>query len=157
LGVQELPYDPKIVPHMPYLLSVGRSILKDVTKVGNLMKAKKIMEIIFEQLSSDHQQGVMNIYNFYVENSFAAYPENNLPDEFFYKILDMTKDFPSYAIKIGEKIIGFAFLRYYNPLPTFKGCAEISYFIDKNFPHISVLRAWQPGFVRLREALCAPL
>ena len=91
------------------------------------------MEIFFERMSIEHKKEIMDIFNYYVENSFAAYPDTILPYDFYGKFMEMTKDYPAFSIKVECKIVGFCFLRAYNPFPTFKETAEITYFIDKDF------------------------
>ncbi len=89
--------------------------------------------IYFENLDASHRKEVMDIFNYYVENSFSAYPEKKLHYEFFNKFLEMTKGYPAYTIKTNNKIVGFCFIRAYNPFPVFNETAEITYFIDKDF------------------------
>jgi len=73
----------------------------------------------------------MNIFNYYVENSFAAYPETKLPYEAFDMFLEISKGYPTGVIRDGNgKIIGFGMLRTHNPMPAFSQAAEITYFID---------------------------
>jgi len=88
------------------------------------------MKINFENMSFEHREAVMDIYNYYVNNSLATYPDDVLPYEYYEKFLDMTKCYPAYVIKENDKIVGFCMLHAYNPFPTFKQCAEIFYFID---------------------------
>lgn len=85
----------------------------------------------FVKMDTEHACGVMAVYNHYIENSFAAYPEQMLPVKFFDKLLEMTEGYPAFVIKSGDGIVGFCLLRAYNPFPTFKNTAEISYFIDE--------------------------
>jgi hypothetical protein len=47
--------------------------------------------------------------------------------------MEMAKDNPAFLIKAKDKIVGFCFLHAYNPLLNFKECAEITYFIDKDY------------------------
>ena len=63
--------------------------------------------VTFEELNGGHKIDVMNIYNYYVENSYAAYPEKKLEYSFFENIMNMTKGYPAYAIKMDEKVVGF--------------------------------------------------
>jgi len=88
--------------------------------------------VIFEELNERHKCDVMNILNYYVENSYAAYSEEKMADTFFENIVNMTTGYPAYVVKIDENIVGFAFLRAYNPFSTFSETAEITYFIDKD-------------------------
>jgi len=89
--------------------------------------------LTFEKLNKEHEIDVMSIFNYYVENSYAAYPEKSLPDVFFKNLMCMTEGYPAYTVKMDEKVVGFAFLRAYNPFPTFNETAEITYFIDKDY------------------------
>lgn len=92
------------------------------------------MELKFEPLTEKYSKEVMDIFNYYVENSYAAYPEQSLPYQFFNRFLEMAKGYPTYVIKDNPagKVIGFCLLRVYNPMPSFKETAEITYFIDKD-------------------------
>lgn len=90
-------------------------------------------KIEFEDLRIEHKTEVMNIFNYYIENSYAAYPEKRLPDEFYARILDMTKGYPAFVIKANSIIIGFCFVRAYNPFPAFSETVEISYFINRSY------------------------
>lgn len=92
------------------------------------------MEPIFEKMNGTHGKEVLDIFNYYIENSFAAYPATKLPYSFFSRFLEIPNGYPSYVIKNGDtkNIIGFCFLKSYNPFPTFKETAEITYFIDKD-------------------------
>lgn len=91
------------------------------------------MEVVFEKMSVNHRKDIMDIYNYYIDNSLSAYPESALPYEFFDNFLEMTKDYPAFSIKVTDKIVGFCFLRAYNRFPTFRETAEITYFIEKDY------------------------
>ncbi|WP_231932281.1 MULTISPECIES: GNAT family N-acetyltransferase [Butyricimonas] len=95
------------------------------------------MNITFEKLGNKHQKEVMDIFNYYVENSFAAFAEHRLPDIFFEKILEKIQDYPAYAIKESDSgaTAGFCYLSPYHPLPTFRHTAQISYFILPHYTH----------------------
>ncbi len=91
------------------------------------------MNCIFETMSQEHESEVMDIFNYYIENSFYAYPETRIPNQFFSKFLEIAKFYPAFVIKTEGIIVGFCLLRPYNPFPVFKETAEISYFIKKEF------------------------
>lgn len=85
-------------------------------------------------LSADDRIDVMDIFNHYVEHSFAAYPEEKLPYAFFDTFLGMSQGLPRGTIKEARgEIIGFGLLRSYNPLPTFSSTVEITYFIKPGY------------------------
>ena len=89
------------------------------------------MEYIINPITIEDREPVINIFNYYVENSFAAYPENKLPYQAFDMFLQMAKDLPTATIKEENgKLLGFGMLRKYNPMPVFSYTAEITYFID---------------------------
>lgn len=85
--------------------------------------------ICFEPLAAEHARAVMDIFNYYVENSFAAFAEERLPDSFFEKMQEKTKGFPAYVMKDDQAVIGFCYLSAYHPFPTFRETVKISYFI----------------------------
>jgi L-amino acid N-acyltransferase YncA len=92
------------------------------------------MEYLVTPLSSEDRESVMDIFNYYVENSFAAYPENKLPYHAFDMFLQMSNGFPSGAIKDQNgEIVGFGMLRSHNPIPTFSQTAEATYFIHPEY------------------------
>ena len=90
------------------------------------------MNITFEQMSDDHRIEIIDIFNFYILNSYSAYPEEKVSYDYYDKFLEMTVNFPAFAIKLNDKIVGFCLLSSYNPLSTFNETAVITYFIDKD-------------------------
>jgi phosphinothricin acetyltransferase len=88
------------------------------------------MEQTITPLTRDDQNPVMDIFNHYIEHSFAAYPETPLPYPAFDMFLQMTKGYPTGVIRDSEgKVTGFGMLRPYNAIPAFSGTAEITYFL----------------------------
>ena len=65
------------------------------------------MNLSFEKLSLEHKYPVMEIYNYYIEHTFAAFPGTKLPSNFYEKILEDIKDYPAYAVKLDDKIEDF--------------------------------------------------
>jgi L-amino acid N-acyltransferase YncA len=47
------------------------------------------MNVKLEPITIEHQKEIMDIFNYYIENCFAAYSENKLPYEFFEKFLQL--------------------------------------------------------------------
>jgi L-amino acid N-acyltransferase YncA len=89
-----------------------------------------VIAYTFEKMADQHRTAVINIFNYYIANSFAAYPEESVSYEFFDHFLDMTRGYPAVVIKDQtETIVGFAFLHAYRPGSTFHRVAEITYFI----------------------------
>lgn len=92
------------------------------------------VNIEFKNMTKEYSKEVIDIFNYYVENSYAAYPESKLQYKFFKKFLEIISGYPAFVInkKKDDKIIGFCFLRPYNPFPVFRGTAEATYFIEKD-------------------------
>lgn len=85
---------------------------------------------LLEPIGPSDQKGVIDIFNHYIEHSFAAYPEHKVPYEFFGMFLDMCKDYSSITVKDSEgTLAGFGMLRPHNPMAAFSHTAEITYFI----------------------------
>jgi L-amino acid N-acyltransferase YncA len=77
---------------------------------------------------------VIDIFNYYVENTFAAYPEQGVTYKFFDVLLNMCQDYPAATAKDGEgNVVGFGMLRPYHPASVFASTAEITYFVKPDF------------------------
>lgn len=85
----------------------------------------------YVKMDIEHGSDVMEILNYYIKNSFAAYSDQELPITFFEKLLEMTEGYPAFVLKSDDDVVGFCFLRAYNPFSTFKNTAEVSYFINE--------------------------
>ncbi|MFV8417550.1 GNAT family N-acetyltransferase, partial [Methanosarcina mazei] len=97
---------------------------KQVSKVGYK----------FSPISSEDREAVIDTFNYYIENSFAAYPETRVPYEFFEFFLQVTSGYPNAVVRDENKnFVGFCMLRPYSPMSAFSGTAEISYFIRPEF------------------------
>jgi len=88
------------------------------------------MEYSISPISIQDREAIIDIFNYYVENSFAAYPENKLPYEAFDTYLQRANGLPTASIRDRNgKIVGFGMLRPHNPSPTLSQTAEVAYFI----------------------------
>ncbi len=88
------------------------------------------MEVILVPFEEKHRKPVIDIFNHYVLEGFAAYPENPLPYEAFDLFRKMTAGYPAYAAETGDgAVAGFGFLHTHSPMPTFAHVAELSYFL----------------------------
>ena len=94
------------------------------------------MNIRFEKLGEGDREAVIDLFNYYIENSFAAYPEKKVPYGLFDQFLALTEGYPAFTVRDEEqadRIVGFAFLRPYHPLAEFQRAAEITYFIEPGY------------------------
>ncbi len=83
-------------------------------------------------MSLDDRDAVIDIFNYYIDNTFAAYPEEPVPYEFYDTFLNMCRGFPNGVLRneSGE-VTGFGMLRPYSPVTTFLKTAEVTYFIKQ--------------------------
>jgi L-amino acid N-acyltransferase YncA len=73
---------------------------------------------------------VIDLFNHYIEHSFAAYPEIKVPYQFFMLLMQACANYPAIAVKDSTgSLAGFGMLRPHNPMPAFRHTAEITYFI----------------------------
>jgi phosphinothricin acetyltransferase len=94
------------------------------------MEEIKTMEFSINPISHDDREAIMDIFNYYVENSFAAYPEHKLPYQAFDMLLQISNGYPTGVIRdSNSRVLGFGMLRTHNPMPAFSQTAEVTYFI----------------------------
>jgi phosphinothricin acetyltransferase len=94
------------------------------------------MKIRFDRMAEGDREAVIDLFNHYIENSFAAYPEEKVPYGLFDQFLKLTEGYPAFAVRdeeCNDRFVGFAFLRPYHPVPSFLRAAEISYFIEPGY------------------------
>ncbi|WP_410508821.1 GNAT family N-acetyltransferase [Methanosarcina hadiensis] len=89
---------------------------------------------LLREASTEDIPGMLEVFNYYVENSFASYLETSVGPEFFQVIQsekeqDKDESFPFYVIEENSKIIGIGALRPYFPFPNFRHTGVVSYFI----------------------------
>lgn len=89
------------------------------------------VEVNLVPFEEKHRKPVIDLFNHYVLEGFAAYPENPLPYEAFDLFRKMTAGYPAYAAETEDgTVVGFGFLHAHNPMSTFGHVAELSYFIS---------------------------
>jgi phosphinothricin acetyltransferase len=88
------------------------------------------MEFVIEPMMEEHRTGVIDIFNYYISNSFAAYPEKKVSYSFYDQILVMCQGYPGVVAKDAtDRIVGFGMLRPFHFASTFQRTGEISYFL----------------------------
>lgn len=86
-------------------------------------------DFILREVENSDAETVTEIFNFFVENSFAAYPEEKMKSDFYERLKKMASGYPFYIIERKNKVIGFGLLRPFYHTDTFRRSAEITYFI----------------------------
>jgi L-amino acid N-acyltransferase YncA len=88
-------------------------------------------EYLLSPITQSDQKPVIDLFNYYIENSYAAYPERRVPYEFFILFMNASRDYPSVAIRSADgALLGFGMLHSHNPMPAFSHTAEITYFVQ---------------------------
>jgi L-amino acid N-acyltransferase YncA len=94
------------------------------------------MEAQLSAITPADRQPMLDLFNYYVEHGFAAFPEQPLPIAFIDRLLDLAKGYPALAVKDrAGRLLGFGLLRPHNPLSTFAHTAEITYFLAPDSTH----------------------
>jgi phosphinothricin acetyltransferase len=84
----------------------------------------------FEAMSEHHRRPVVDIFNYFITHSFAAYPEEPVGDALFDHFAVMARGYPSLVVQDDAgQVVGFAFLHAYHAARTLRRAAEITYFI----------------------------
>jgi L-amino acid N-acyltransferase YncA len=91
------------------------------------------MEYSLAPITAPDGNAIIDIFNYYIENSYAAYPEHPVPYAFFGMFLEICRNYPSVIIKDPDgTVAGFGMLRPHNPMPAFARTAEITCFIRQD-------------------------
>lgn len=89
------------------------------------------MNYTISPINEDDRKSIIDLFNYYVENSFAAYPETNLSYEAFDMFLQISRGYPTVTVKDNnQNLVGFGLLRVHNPMSTFSQTAEVTYFVN---------------------------
>jgi len=88
------------------------------------------VEYSFEEMEESHREAVVDVYNYFIENTWAAYPDEAFGYEIFDYFLQVSIGYPAEVILDGSgEVVGFAFMSSFHPVQTFEKTAAISYFI----------------------------
>jgi L-amino acid N-acyltransferase YncA len=93
------------------------------------------------KLGERHRGAVIDIFNRFVEEGFAAFPDQPVEYDFFHIILEMSRGYPAVAVRApGGETVGFALLRPHLPFRNCARTAEVSWFILPEHTHRGVGR-----------------
>jgi L-amino acid N-acyltransferase YncA len=76
---------------------------------------------------------IRDIFNVYVRESFAAYPEHEVDLDFFQVLHRDGWSYPIYVVDCFGDIAGFGMIRSYLPFPSFRTTVQVSYFIHPGY------------------------
>lgn len=79
----------------------------------------------------EDKEQVMSIFNYYIENSMAAYPQSQLPVQAFAFIKSKCVNNTILVAEAEDTgVVGFALLKSFMEMDTFAHTADVGYFID---------------------------
>jgi phosphinothricin acetyltransferase len=82
------------------------------------------------KFSSGDKQAVTDIFNYFVENSYAAYPDKKVGLIFLEKLKEPVISDSFYVVETSKKkIIGFGLVKRHHTYEVFNRTAELTYFI----------------------------
>jgi L-amino acid N-acyltransferase YncA len=94
------------------------------------------MNYRIRRTSDKDKNAVIDIFNYYVENSYAAFLEKKVPPDFFNALREIVYGNSFYVIESeASTVIGFGLLKKYHSSKIFRGVAETAYFIKYGFAH----------------------
>lgn len=88
------------------------------------------MPVEFRPVADYDAKAVIDIFNHYIDNGFAAYPERTLPYEAFPMFQQLASGYPFYVLETDKKVVGFGLMHAHNKDDTFRRSAEVCYFIS---------------------------
>ncbi|MBN1663750.1 MAG: N-acetyltransferase [Deltaproteobacteria bacterium] len=88
------------------------------------------MNYFLESMTNEHRMPVIDIFNHFVEHSYAAYLEEKVGYEFFNRLFGISNGYSATVAKndAGD-VVGFAMMHAYHPARAFVRTAELTYFI----------------------------
>lgn len=97
------------------------------------------MDIRLQPLRADDRTAVIDLFNHYVVNSFAAFSEQPMGYEFFDLLLKAVGSHPTITAKDpAGRLLGFGLLRPHHPFPVFARTAEITYFVAPDATRLGI-------------------
>jgi phosphinothricin acetyltransferase len=92
------------------------------------------MDVKIRKVAFRDKDSIISIFNYYVENSFAAYPEIKVGDEFFDRLKNAAYNDSFFVIENTDSgVIGFGLLKKYHTADTLKRSAELTYFLHHEY------------------------
>ena len=90
-------------------------------------------------MSEEHRKPVLEILNYYMDNTCSIFPEEHYDDYYFSALLEIGKAYPAYVAKSESGIVmGMAMLSPYDTIPQFARTAKTTYFILPQYTNLGI-------------------
>lgn len=97
------------------------------------------MQVRLFPSSPDDREGMLAIFNHYVEHTFATYTETPVSLERFNDLMVFSPGWPAVTARDDDgAVLGFGLLRPYSTIPTFSRTAELTCFIAPGFTGMGI-------------------
>jgi len=90
------------------------------------------MDIIFKEFKEEHRIPVIDILNFYIENTTSAYRSHKVGYEHYDNFLDDSV-LSAYVVLYEKDVLGFCTLEKYKSISTFNNTADMMYFLKQEY------------------------
>jgi phosphinothricin acetyltransferase len=88
------------------------------------------MQYAIAPFTRAHGPGLLEVFNHFVEHSFAAYPHRKVGDDFVKRFETYSLDYPVLTVLAnGGRVLGFGAVHAFHPADSFKRTGEIGYFL----------------------------
>jgi len=107
-------------------------IRKELAQFGEKVShtsPKRTDKHIIRKVNDNDREAVIAVFNHYVENSLAAYPDRRVDAGFFDTLKDIVYGDSFYAVEAEGRVIGFSFLKRHHRYAAFDRTAELGYFL----------------------------
>ncbi|MCL1593229.1 MAG: N-acetyltransferase family protein [Actinomycetia bacterium] len=91
------------------------------------------MNTLIRPVSEPDWEPIAAIFNYFVTESFAAYPDQPVDAAFFRDRHAAHPMFPFVVAEIEGEVVGFAYLSSFHPVPTMRQTANLTYFLHPEF------------------------
>lgn len=91
------------------------------------------MQELIRPVISEDWPAITGIFNHFIVESFAAYSDQPVPENFFPDRYRSQAAYPFLVAERDGRVVGFAYLAPFHPAPTMKHAANLTYFIHPDF------------------------
>ena len=115
-----------------YRTIIGCFVRKELTEFDGreVRQNKGLPDVSIRKATDQDCDQIVDIFNYYVEHGYAAYPEKPLDRRLFDFLKTIIYGNAFFVVEDrAEHVIGFGFLKKYHPYPAFDRTAEAGYFL----------------------------